>query len=72
MIATLRVGAKVSWHYGSGTAHGRVVDIFERRVQRTLKGAKVTRNGSAKNPAVLVETEGGDRALKLRSELSVG
>lgn len=65
-----RVGAKVTWHWGQGTAEGKIVERFERRVQRTIKGAKVVKNGSAENPAFLVEQADGARALKLGSELS--
>jgi hypothetical protein len=65
-----RKGAKVWWHWGVRKAHGRVAERFARRVQRTIKGEKIVRNGSAKNPAYLVEQEDGGRALKLGSELS--
>lgn len=64
-----RVGSKASWTWGSGTAHGKVIETFERRVQRTLKGAKVVKNGSEDNPAVLIEQEDGTKVLKLASEL---
>jgi hypothetical protein len=45
-------------------------ESFARRVQRTLKGAKVVKNGSAENPALLIRQQDGDRVLKLRSELT--
>lgn len=63
-------GARVKWHWGAGTGEGVVRDRFERRVQRTIKGARIVRNGTAANPAYLVETEDGDRVLKRGSELS--
>lgn len=62
-------GQKVQWNWGSGTADGKVVERFERRVQRTLKGTKIIRNGSKKNPAFLIEQDDGDKVLKLGSEL---
>ncbi len=65
-----KVRSKVSWSWGSGTAHGKVIETFTRRVQRTLKGTKVVKNGSADNPAVLIEQEDGAKVLKLASELS--
>ena len=65
-----RVGSDVSWSWGSGTAEGKTIERFEKRVQRTLKGAKVVKNGSADNPAFLIEQEDGARVLKLGSELS--
>jgi hypothetical protein len=63
-------GQKVTWKWGSGTAEGKVEKRFERRVQRTLKGAKVVKNGSKENPAILIRQEDGAKVLKLESELS--
>lgn len=65
-------GSRVSWSWGSGTAHGKVIDRFERRVQRTIKGSKIVRKGTPDNPAYLIEQDDGDRALKRRSELRTG
>lgn len=64
-----KVGAKVEWSWGNGTAHGKVVEKFEKRVQRTIKGSKIVKNGSAENPAVLIEQDDGGKVLKLESEL---
>lgn len=54
---------------GHGTAQGKITDKFEKRVQRTIKGAKVVKNGTADNPAYLIEQEDGDKVLKRGSEL---
>lgn len=62
-------GSAVRWKWGSGFGEGKVEESFDRRVQRTLKGAKIVKNGSADNPALLIRQEDGDRVLKLRSEL---
>ncbi|HEX7872664.1 MAG TPA: DUF2945 domain-containing protein [Sphingobium sp.] len=67
-----RKGAQVQWNWGKGTGKGIVRERFERRVQRTIKGEKIVRNGTADNPAYLVETEEGATVLKRGSELSVG
>ncbi len=64
-----KIGSKVSWAWGGGTAHGTIKDRFERRVQRTIKGSKIVKNGSADNPVFLIEQEDGDKVLKLGSEL---
>jgi hypothetical protein len=66
---SIAVGSRVRWVWGAHEAEGRVVERFERRVQRTLKGARIVRNGSAGNPALLIEQPDGDRVLKLRSEV---
>lgn len=55
-----------------GTGEGRVVERFDRRVQRTIEGATVARRGTPENPAYLVETEDGRTALKRGSELQPG
>jgi hypothetical protein len=65
-----RKGAHVRWNWGQGTGEGVVQDRFERRVQRTIKGERIVRNGTKDNPAYLVETDKGDRVLKRGSELS--
>ena len=31
-------GAKVKWKWGAHEAHGEIVESFERKVRRTLKG----------------------------------
>lgn len=63
-------GAKVSWRWGASEAHGEVLERFERRVTRTIKGEKIVRNGTREEPAYLVGQEDGGRALKSQSELS--
>lgn len=65
-----RKGAGVQWNWGSGTATGKIAERFDRRVQRTLKGAKVVKNGTADNPAYLIEQADGAQVLKRGSELS--
>jgi len=63
------IGAKVSWTWGANEAHGKIVERFERRVQRTIEGTRVVRRGTAENPAYLVRTDEGKTALKRGSEL---
>ena len=70
MANSYRKGQAVTWHWGTGTAHGKVEERFERRVQRTIKGAKIVKNGTAANPAYLVSQDDGGRVLKRGSELS--
>lgn len=72
MSASYTKGDRVRWDWGQGTASGTVVERFERRVQRTLKGSKIVRRGSKDNPALLVEQSDGDQALKLASEVRKG
>jgi hypothetical protein len=62
-------GASVSWKWGTGTAHGKIEEKFERRVQRTIKGSKIVKNGTKENPAYLIVQEDGGKVLKEGSEL---
>jgi hypothetical protein len=72
MSTSFRKGAKVHWTWADDTAHGRIEERFERRVQRTFKGTRVVRNGSVENPAYLIVQEDGTTLLKLGSELRKG
>jgi hypothetical protein len=69
---SFRKGQSVRWQWSGSSASGKIAERFERRVQRTIKGAKIVRKGTRDDPAYLVEQENGDRALKLGSELERG
>jgi hypothetical protein len=62
-------GSKVRWHWGAGSAIGKIAERFERRVSRTIKGKRIARNGTHENPAYLIEQDDGSRVLKRGSEL---
>jgi len=62
-------GDKVKWKWGDGYATGTVRSVFFEKTTRKIKGTEITRNGSKENPAIYIEQEDGDRALKLASEL---
>lgn len=72
MSNKFRKGQTVKWEWGNGSATGKVEDRFDRRVQRTLKGSKVVKNGTEENPAYLIEQDDGAQVLKRGSELSAG
>lgn len=69
MTSPLRKGAQVRWNWGSGTAEGKVEEVFTAPVSRTIKGKRIRRNASAEKPAYLVKQEDRDRALKSHGEL---
>ena len=69
MAQAYSVGSTVTWSWGQGEAKGKVKEVFRKRVQRTIKGSKITRRASDTNPAYLVEQSDGGRALKSHSEL---
>jgi hypothetical protein len=66
----MRVGSTVTWHWGQGTAEGKIKEVFQEEVTRTIKGAHIKRKGSKEDPAYLIEQADGDRVLKLKSELT--
>jgi hypothetical protein len=70
MTDNFRKGTRVKWNWGQGVGRGRVAEKFDRHVERTIEGALIRRNGSATNPAYLVQTDNGSEVLKLASELS--
>ena len=70
MSNAYRKGQSVSWSWGNGTATGKVEEKFTKRVQRTIKGSKIVKNGTKENPAYLVAQDDGGKALKEGSELS--
>lgn len=72
MSHAFRKGQRVRWNWGTGVGRGTVTERFDRHVERTLKGAKVSRNGSADDPAYLIVQEDGGEVLKLGSELEAG
>ena len=70
MTESFRKGTRVKWNWGQGVGRGRVAERFDGRVERTVEGARLRRNGSRQNPAYLVKTDAGAEVLKLASELS--
>jgi hypothetical protein len=65
----MKVGDKVQWHWGSGTADGTVREVITESVTRSLKGSEITRHGTPDNPALYIEQDDGDGVLKLSSEV---
>ena len=65
----IRKGTKVRWKWGNGYAEGKVKETHKSDVEKTIKGTHVKRNGSADDPALLIEQEDGTQVLKLQSEV---
>ncbi|MFN2098803.1 DUF2945 domain-containing protein [Altererythrobacter sp. MF3-039] len=66
---SFQTGQYVKWNWGNGEGCGQIEERFEREVERTLKGTKVTRDGSEEDPAYLIKQDDGAEVLKLGSEL---
>ncbi len=64
-----RIGDKIQWQWMGRSIEGIVKEIYFEAISKEIKGAKIKRNGSAENPAYLVQSNAGNIALKLHSEL---
>jgi len=69
MTDRLRKGSNVTRIWDAHEAHGKVVEIFTRRVQRTIAGARIVRNATPEERAYFIEQADGGRVLKSQSEL---
>jgi hypothetical protein len=65
-----RVGAKIQWKWLGRNIPGVVKEVHTEPITKTIKGKKIKRNGSPENPAYVVESSVGNKALKLHTELS--
>lgn len=68
-VKPFRLNQKVSWKWLGGSVEGKVREIYFEPVVKVLKGKAIKRNGSKEKPAYLVQSEAGNFALKLHSEL---
>lgn len=62
-------GDRVEWDWGQGSATGKVVKKYTRKITLKIKGKEVTRDADDDNPAYRIEQEDGDEVLKKGSEL---
>lgn len=69
MTRAYQKGQRVAWNWGDGEGEGEVAEVHVDRVEKTIDGSTVTRNGSRERPAYLIKQEDGSRVLKLHSEL---
>ena len=65
----IREGSKVQWEWGNGTAEGKVVSTYTKKVTKTIEGNEVTRDGEEGDKALYIEQEDGSKVLKLESEV---
>lgn len=62
-------GAHVTWMWGEQILHGIVRKVFTHRIERTMKGATITRDASKKNPAYLIQLDDGDDVFLNHNDL---
>ena len=66
----IKKGTNVTWTWGNGTAKGKVINTYTHKINKTIKGSEVTRNGEKGNQALYIQQEDGDHVLKSESEVS--
>jgi len=62
-------GDVVSWKYGKGKAEGKIAEVHQEDIERTVQGTTVKRKGSAHEPAVVIK-QGAKRIVKSASEVT--
>lgn len=65
----IKIGSKVEWKWGNGTATGKVEETYTSKTTKTIKGSEVTRNGESGNKALYIKQEDGDYVLKSENEV---
>ncbi|MCC8408753.1 DUF2945 domain-containing protein [Mucilaginibacter sp. UR6-1] len=68
----MKKGDTVHWNWGSSEAEGKIEKKHTGKVEKTIKGSKVTRNASKDKPAYEVKQKDGGKVLKSESELKKG
>jgi hypothetical protein len=69
MKAVIQINDEVGWPWANSVATGRVIEIIHSRHQIESKGKLITRNGTHKNPAVVIKSNKGAMVLKLAHEI---
>lgn len=66
----LSKGDDVSWKWGSQHPKGTVKEVQDDGAEaQTKKGSTISKDGSKKDPAVVIETSNGNNAVKNASEI---
>lgn len=65
----MKPGDDVAWKWGNGLAQGKVKSVHTEPFTITSKGKTIKRNGSADNPALVIEHKSGNDVIKLSSEV---
>lgn len=68
-MSALKKGDEVIWNFATGTASGKVANVSEHDVTKTIKGKKIKRKGSADEPALVIRQENDNEVVKSASEV---
>ena len=65
----IREGSNVKWKWGNGTATGKVISTYSKKVTKSINGNEITRNGEDGNKALYIKQKDGSSVLKLENEV---
>ncbi len=68
-MKAFRVNSKIQWKWAGSVIKGKIVEVFMGPIEKEIKGKRIKRNGTVEKPAYLVQSETGNFALKLHTEL---
>jgi hypothetical protein len=61
----------VGWKWANGIATGVISDVRPEKTEIVSKGARVVRNGTPDDPAIIIKQDNGTEVLKLAHEVQV-
>ena len=65
----IQIGSEVGWQWVGSIATGVVLEIYPCRHEILSKGKHITRNGTEKDPALVIQHAKGSIVLKLLHEV---
>lgn len=65
----MKPGDTVAWQWGNGLAQGIVKSVHHEPTTILSKGKSIKRNGTADNPAIIIQHASGNDVIKLSSEV---
>ncbi len=66
----IRKGTHVKWKWGTSYATGKVEEIHDKPISKTIKGSVIKRKGEKNNKALVIKQTDGTTVLKLQSEVT--
>ena len=65
------IGDEVGWLWAGSLATGTVIELFRTRQEIITKGKRIVRNGTAEDPALVIQHSKGSLVLKLQYEVQI-
>jgi hypothetical protein len=68
-MTTVKKGDNVKWKFGKGEGVGKVSEVHQNDVNKTIKGKSIKRKGSKEEPALVIKQTNGQEVIKSASEV---